>query len=91
MVNFKEISFLKVREGVQHFPGGGGGGGPTFYRGGGSNCLFPIETHIFCDFPGGGGVWTPCPPPSGSALGRGVRNPYPSSGSAHIVCGSIAK
>ena len=21
--------------------------------GGGSNCLFPIETHITCDFPGG--------------------------------------
>ena len=33
-------------------------GGPTFSRGGGevggSNCLFPIETHITCDFPGGG-------------------------------------
>ena len=24
---------------------------PTFSRG--SNCLFPIETHITCDFPGG--------------------------------------
>ena len=37
-------------------------GGPTFSRGGGvqlfpggSNCLFPIETHITCDFPGGSG------------------------------------
>ena len=46
--------------------------GPTFSRGGvqlfpggGSNCLFPIETHITCDFPGG--VRSPCPP-SGSAL-----------------------
>ena len=46
--------------------------GPTFSRGvqlfqggGGFNCLFPIETHITCDFPGG--VRTPCPP-SGSAL-----------------------
>ena len=30
--------------------------GPTFSRGGGgSNCSFPIETHITCDFPGGGG------------------------------------
>ena len=34
--------------------------GPTFSMGvqlfqGGSNCLFPIETHITCDFPGGGG------------------------------------
>ena len=32
---------------------------PTFSRGvqllpGGSNCLFPIETHVTCDFPGGG-------------------------------------
>ena len=35
------------------------GGGPTFSRG--SNCLFPIETHITCDFPGGGP--DPCPPP----------------------------
>ena len=26
---------------------------------GGSNSLFPIETHITCDFPGG--VRTPCP------------------------------
>ena len=48
----------------------GSRGGPTFSRGvqlfpGGSNCLFPIETHITCDFPGGSG-----PPvhPSGSAL-----------------------
>ena len=44
--------------GVQLFPGGGGGGR-------GSNCLFPIETHITCDFPGGYG---PPVPPSGSAL-----------------------
>ena len=36
MVKFKENSFFKVPEGVQHFPGGGGGGGvPTFSRGGG--------------------------------------------------------
>ena len=39
-------------------------GGPTFP--GGSNCLFPIETHITCDFPGGGS--RPPVPPSGSAL-----------------------
>ena len=42
----RNLSFFKVPEGVQLFPGGGGGG---------SNCLFPIETHITCDFPGGGG------------------------------------
>ena len=44
----------------------GSRGGPiTFSMGvqlfqGGSSCLFPIETHITCDFPGGG-VQTPCP------------------------------
>ena len=38
MVNFKEKSFFKLLEGVQHFPGGGvqlfpggGGGGPIAY------------------------------------------------------------
>ena len=42
----RNLSFFKVPEWVQHFPGGGGG--PTFSRGGGggSNSLFPIETHI---------------------------------------------
>ena len=40
--------------------------GPIFSRGsnffhGVSNCLFPIETHLICDFPEG--VRTPCPPP----------------------------
>ena len=40
--------------------------GPIFSRGsnffqGVSNCLFPIETHIICDFPEG--VRTPCPLP----------------------------
>ena len=50
----------------------GSRGGPTFSRGGGvqlfpggSNSLFPIETHITCDFPGESG---PPVPPSGSAL-----------------------
>ena len=38
--------------------------------GGGSNCLFPIETHITCDFPGGGGGSGPPVLPSGSALER---------------------
>ena len=47
-------------------------GGSNFYQGV-SNCLFPIETHLICDFPEG--VRTPCPPPppppppTGSALG----------------------
>ena len=41
-----------IFQGVQLFPGGGGG----------SNCLFPFETHITCDFPGaGGGSGPPVP------------------------------
>ena len=64
VVNFKEIyHFFKVPEGVQHFPGGGGSN--FFQRG--FNCLFPMETHITCDFPGGSGPPVP-PPPSGSVL-----------------------
>ena len=59
-------SFFKVPEGVQHFPGGGGsnffqGGGVQLFPGGVS-LLIPIETHITCDFPGGGGGPDPCPP-----------------------------
>ena len=55
----------------------GSGGGPTFSRvvqlfPGGSNCLFPIETHITCDFPGGG-VQTPCPPPLDPHLMRTLK------------------
>ena len=50
--------------------------GPTFSRGvqlfpGGSNCLFPIETHITCDFPGGSGP--PAPPPP---LDTHLRQPF---------------
>ena len=44
----RNLSFFKAPDGVQFFPGG-------------SNCLFPIETHLICDFPEG--VQTPCPPP----------------------------
>ena len=32
--------------------------------------LISIETHLACDFPGGGGVRTPYSPHSGSALGN---------------------
>ena len=53
----RNLSFFKVPEGVQHFPGGGV---QLFPGGGGSNCLFPIETHITCNFPGGSGP--PVPP-----------------------------
>ena len=65
MVNFKEIYNFQGSRGVQHFAEVGGGS-PTFFQER-SNCFFSIETHISCDFPGGGGVRTPCPL-SGSAL-----------------------
>ena len=48
-------------------------GGPTFSRGGGGSrvqllMLISIETHITCDFPGGGGSGPPFTP-FGSAHG----------------------
>ena len=52
----RKLSFFKVPEGVQQFPGGS-----NFFQEGGSNCLFPIKSHITCDFPGWGP--DPCPPP----------------------------
>ena len=56
----RKLSFSKVPVGVDHFPGV-----QLFPDGGGSNCLFPIETHITCDFPGSGPPASPTP--SGSA------------------------
>ena len=54
LVNSKEnYHFSRFQWGSNIFQGGGG---LTFAGGGGgSNCLFPIETHITCDFSGGGG------------------------------------
>ena len=59
MVNFRKSIIFQCSRGGPTFPGGvqlfpGGGGG--------SNCLFPFETHITCDFPGGGGP-DPLSPP----------------------------
>ena len=58
MVNFKEIHhFSRFQRGSNIFQGGGGNffqGGGNFFQGGGSKCSI-IETHITCDFPGGGG------------------------------------
>ena len=60
MVNFKETyHFSRFQRGSNILQGGGGG--PTFSRG--YNCLFPIETHITCDFTGGGGGPDPLSPP----------------------------
>ena len=50
------VSFFKLQMGSNIFQGGV----QLFPGWGGSNCLFPIETHIICDFPGW--VRTPCPP-----------------------------
>ena len=62
MVYFKEnLIFSRFQRGVQYFPGG-----IELFPGGGSNCLFPIETHITCDIPGGRGIDT-LSPKSGSA------------------------
>ena len=57
--NLSFFIFLGSRGGPTFSGGGGGGGGGVQLFPGGSNCLFPIETHIICDFPGG--VRTPCP------------------------------
>ena len=61
MVNFKEnYPFSRFQRGFVIYQGGS-----NFFQevgGGGSNCLFPIETHITCDFPGGGGGLRPLPP-----------------------------
>ena len=46
LVNFKAIYHFSRFQGGSYFFQGGGGG---------SNCLFHIETHITCVSPGGGG------------------------------------
>ena len=57
MVTFKEnYHFPRFQRGSNIFQGG-----TNFFQGRGSNCLFPIETRIACDF-SGGGVWTLVPP-----------------------------
>ena len=55
VITFKENYYL------QRFQWGGtfARAGPTFYRG--SNCFYPIETHITCDFPGGPDRLPPSP------------------------------
>ena len=61
----RNLSFFKAPDGVQFFSRGS-----NFFQGV-SNCLFPIETHLICDFLEG--VRTPCPPPpSGSPLGAAL-------------------
>ena len=63
MVNFKEIyHFSRLERGSNIFQGGGGSSFFQWGGGGGFNCLFPIETQLTCDFPGGGGSGSPVPP-----------------------------
>ena len=54
----RNLSFSRFQRGsnIFHFPGG------VQLFPGGSNCLFSIETHITCEFPGGGGSGPPAPP-----------------------------
>ena len=61
VLSFTEVKWL-ISKKVVIFQGSRGG--PTFSRGGGggvqlfpggSNCFYPIETHITCDFPVGSG------------------------------------
>ena len=59
----RKLYFQRIQRGPN--VSGGGGGGPACSGGGGVQMLISIETHITCDFPGGGGR-TPYPP-SGSA------------------------
>ena len=54
MVNFEEnYHFSRLQRGSNIFQGG------VQLFPGGSNCLYPIETHITCDFPGGSGPPAP--------------------------------
>ena len=49
MVNFEENDHFQGSRGGPTFSGGGG----VQLFPGGFNCLYPIETHITCDVPGG--------------------------------------
>ena len=52
MVYFKEnYNFPRFQRGSNFFPGGGGEVQLFLGGRGGSNCLFPIESHITCVFP----------------------------------------
>ena len=74
MVNFEEnYHFSRFQRGPT-FSSGGGGGVQLFPRG--SICLYPIETHITCDFPGGSGP--PDPPLDSHLLSRSAGDSFSS-------------
>ena len=64
----EELYISKVPEEVHQFTKGGGRGGDQLFPRG-SNCLFPIETHLICGFPGG-----PDPLPSSGSTHAFVRD-----------------
>ena len=72
---YRENYTFEGSRGGPTFSRGGGGVGSNFFHGGGGwkgevRMLISIETHITCDFPGGGCGRTPYPQ-SGSALDSG--------------------
>ena len=72
MVNIEEnYHFSWFQRGSNIFQGWGGGS--NFFQGL-SNCLYPIETHIICDFPGGSGP--PDPPLDPHLLSRSAGDSF---------------
>ena len=65
----RNLSFFKVPEGVQHFPGGGGGGGVQIFPPGGGGVQLPIPYRNPYNMILQGGSGPPVPP-SGYALGE---------------------
>ena len=73
----EKIIFSQESRGGQHFSGGGG-----------VQMLISIETHITCDFPGGGGSGPPIP--SGFAHTEGLPSTMPaqlSNGNRCLIFG----
>ena len=59
----KTIIFQGFRGGPSFY------GGPTFSGGVGVQMLISVEIHMYCDFPGGGGVGPPIPPSRSAQVG----------------------
>ena len=86
MVNFKEkYHFSRFRRGSKFFLGGGGGGRIQNTIAYSRYCLFPIETQITCDFPGG------CGPPAPSPLDPHLAAIYLVSQSANDAIASCTR
>ena len=58
----KKYTFPRIQSGSNILQGGGGGSTFSSWRGGGGvQMLITIETHITCNFPGGGDTLPPPP------------------------------